>query len=126
VNQPEEEDPGAMDRALTISAIEFDWIFEKQGLEFITQLAESQELELFNVKIVRTILSFFWTYYQRKIIYWYMIPMMILFTLFCLDSTLFHYKKLDSPKWNDWYIVSFITMILNALLLTYFWIYEIL
>ena len=72
------------------------------------------------------ILQFFWGFYLRQIINYYMIPYMILFCLFCLDSTLFHYKKLYKDDWNRWYICSFIAQVINLILVLYFIGFEIL
>jgi hypothetical protein len=80
----------ALEKAVKISALEFDWIFNKsEGQEFLKKLAETDDMQIFDTKVVNIILSFFWSIFAKRIFIWIFIPNFILFVLFILDTTLF-------------------------------------
>jgi hypothetical protein len=120
----ENKDEGPMPPALSIKAIEFDWIFNStQGYQFLETLSNSESIEIFGVPLIRNIIEFLWGYYRKRIFIFYFLPFAIYLILFCLDCTLFHPKK-QGNKWGDWYIVSFITQIIIVIFSIYFYFLE--
>jgi len=54
----------AMPRAVTVKAIEFDWIFSNtQGYQFLQSLSETESIDIFGVELIVAILNFLWTFY---------------------------------------------------------------
>ena len=45
-----------------IKAIEFDWLFEYEGMKFMHSIAHSRSIELYSLDIIKTIVLFFWQY----------------------------------------------------------------
>ena len=109
-----------MPRAVTVKAIEFDWIFNNtQGYHFLESLSETESIDIFGVELIVTILNFLWGFYKWKIIYFYLFPFLLYTALFILDSTLFHKKRIYD-RWGGWFIASFISNIIICILSIYF------
>jgi len=57
------------ERVLNIYGIEFDWIFnDKEGSQFIKNLSQTENIEIFSVKLIVLILQFMWSFYYSRII----------------------------------------------------------
>ena len=63
-----------------VKAIEFDWIFDDDyGKKFLVALANTEDIEVFSVEIIKIIIMFMWTYYRVAIAKWIMIPFIFYF-----------------------------------------------
>ena len=101
---------------LEIKAIEFDWIFGKEGAKFINTIAHSDSIELFSLEIVQIIVLFFWQYYKKRIIFASLIPFLIYFATVIAYVTFIHPEDLEKgDDNNDWRITAYV---LIAIILT--------
>ena len=57
------------ERLVEIKSIEFDWVFATQYADqFMTSIAESQNMELFQLLIIKTVILFQWQFFRKVII----------------------------------------------------------
>jgi hypothetical protein len=98
---------------LDVYAIEFDWLFGKQGSKFLWKIADSDNIELFSLEIIKIIVLFFWEYYKRRIIVVALIPFLIYFVTFIAYATFIHEDETNEDEsWGNWYIASFTLQII--------------
>lgn len=72
----------------TVKAIQFDWLFnEKEGKSFLIALSKIEDIEIFGLNIISTIIMFIWGYYRTQIVIQVLIPFLLYFTVFILYST---------------------------------------
>ena len=72
-------------KRVEIYGIEFNWILnETEGKAFLKELSESDNLELFSIGVIKAIIAYMWSFYQRDIIKNMLIPYMFYFTTFIL------------------------------------------
>lgn len=84
---------------LTIRAIEFDWIFDDhRGKSFLRALSKTNDLELFSLSIIRTIVLFLWEYYRKVVFIFLLIPFLINFAVFIVYATYFHKNQKENNE----------------------------
>ena len=112
---------------LNVYAIEFDWLFDKQGAKFIHKISKSDTIELFSLEIIKIMILFFWKHYKSKIIVVSLIPFLIWFVAFIAYATFIHEEEVEEDEtWGVWYIVSFVLQIIILVLSAYHIFLEIL
>ena len=110
---------------LNIKAIEFDWIFGKEGANFIKTLSESQDLQIFSIGIIKTIILFFWGYYKIRIIIASLIPFLLNFAVMFAYTTYIHEyngdregnRIIDWKNYRNWDKMKYANNSLMALIL---------
>ena len=92
---------------LRIKAIEFDWLFEDEGMKFMHSIAQSESIELFSLSILfKTIVLFFWQYYKIRIILSSFLPFLLNFLVMFAYTTYIHVYNntvkafVVTPSWN--------------------------
>lgn len=73
-----------------MKAVEFDWIFGSKGVEFMKNLANSDDIEIFGNSLIKTIVNYFWSTFSWIIYIFVFLPYMILFIAFTLYTTFVH------------------------------------
>jgi hypothetical protein len=85
------------EKRVEIKAIEFDWIFHsKEASQFLKILSETNNLNLFSLKIIKNIVLFFWKYFQKMIIIKVFLPFALYFLLVIINSTYFYEKRVEN------------------------------
>ena len=57
------------ERRVDIKAVEFDWLFgTSYGDQFMKNVAESDNMELFKLQIIKAFILFQWKYFRTSII----------------------------------------------------------
>lgn len=111
-------------KRVSIKGIEFDWIFNTpEGDEFLKNLSETSNINIFGQDIIRDIVLFQWSYFKQAIIYKLLVPYMIYFIIFCLYATWILYEQnLEKDDSGPYHIVAYI---LGAIILifNFFWGY---
>lgn len=75
-------------KRFSIQAVEFDWLFnEKEGKAFLYALSKTDDIEIFGLNIISTIVMFLWGYYRTQIVIQVLIPFLLYFIVFILYST---------------------------------------
>lgn len=96
-------------QVLEIKAIEFDWIFGKEGAKFMNTIAHSKSIELFSLEIVQIIVLFFWQYYKKRIIVASLIPFLFYFATVIAYVTFIHQEDLEKgDEQDDWRITAYV------------------
>lgn len=91
---------------LEITAIEFDWIFGKQGADFLDSLTESNTVDIFSLKIIKEIITFFWGYFKIRIIFAMLIPFIINLCTFLGYTTYWHWDdRYKGKNLNEWRVL---------------------
>ena len=107
---------------INIEAIEFGWIFnDYEGRNFIRNLAETNNVNLFELRIIRIIVKYTWFYY-KKILRWALILPFAIFsvTMILYITWIHHQKYIENDKSGPYYVVNFIMIIILCLLNMYF------
>ena len=82
-----------------VEAIEFDWIFDDDyGKKFLVALANTEDIEVFSVEIIKNIIMFMWTYYRIAIAKWVMIPFIFYFLWYIIYATWIKKGKDESSQ----------------------------
>ena len=115
---------------LNIKAIEFDWIFGTEGVNFIKTIAESKDVQIFEIGIIKTIILFFWKYYKRRIVIASFLPFMLNFLAMFAYATYIHYYNnnrnnnatTDWQNFNNWDSMKYAdyALMLTILLLAFY------
>jgi hypothetical protein len=91
-------------QVIDVRAIEFDWLFSKDGATFLSHISKSDSIELFSLEIIRIIIRFFWGYYVNRIIIASLIPFLFYFVIFIVYASYISFEddlKDDiDPNWN--------------------------
>ena len=75
-------------KRVTITGIEFGWIFNSQeGADFLQELSETENIRIFEHNIIKDIVLFQWSYVKIHIILKLLIPYLIYFLIFVLHVT---------------------------------------
>ena len=108
-----------------IKAIEFDWIFNtKDGDEFLGSLAETENLELFGIDIIRDIILFLWSYFKIHIITKLFIPYFIYLIIYLVHVTyIIKNEHYESSGENQPYHIAAWIFGATILLFNVYWIY---
>jgi len=70
-----------------VEAIEFDWIFDSsQGIKFLKVLSETDDVSIFGVDIIVSILSFLWKCYWKWIFMFLLFPYILYFIIFSIET----------------------------------------
>ena len=89
------EDNSSLKR-LNIRAIELDWILNNtDGVKFLKTLSESDSIELFDLAIIRQIITFLWSHYRKAVFKYNLIPYLIYMALYLVYVTYFHKMKYE-------------------------------
>lgn len=90
--------------AIDVRAIEFDWLFSKEGARFLTHISKSESIELFSLEIIRVIIKFFWDFYVVRILIASLIPFLFYFVVFITYVSYIsdedNLKDDVDPNWN--------------------------
>ena len=75
-------------KRVTVTGIEFGWIFDSQeGADFLQELSETENIRIFEHDIIKDIVLFQWSYIKIHIILKLLIPYLIYFLIFVLHVT---------------------------------------
>ena len=94
-----------------IKAIEFDWIFNtKEGDEFLENLADTENIKLFGVDIIKDVILWQWSYFKIHIIGKLLLPYLLYFIIFLVHVTYVikneHYES--SSESNPYHVAAWI------------------
>lgn len=86
-----------------IKAIELDWIFNtKEGDEFIGNLADTENIKLFGIDIIKDIVLLLWSYFKMQIVFKLLVPYFLYFIIFLVHTTYIikneHYESSGESK----------------------------
>lgn len=86
-----------------IKAIELDWIFNtKEGDEFIGNLADTENIKLFGIDIIKDIVLLLWSYFKMQIVVKLLVPYFLYFIIFLVHTTYIikneHYESSGESK----------------------------
>ena len=95
-------------------------LINKEGVNFLRTLSESESVELFSLAIIKHIINFLWIHFRRYIFAYSLVPYISYMILFLLYATYFHKIKYDN---NYDFMESFgvLNDITNIILLFYIW-----
>ena len=83
-------------KRLNIRAIELDWILNNtDGVKFLKTLSESDSIELFDLTIIRQIITFLWSHYRKAVFKYNLIPYLLYMALYLVYVTYFHKMKYE-------------------------------
>ncbi|CDW73665.1 wd-40 repeat protein [Stylonychia lemnae] len=86
------------ERNVNVYAIRADWILlTKEGDDFLKKLSKSENLELFSLESIQTIVKFQWKIYKAAIIRKLFIPFLVYFIAFILSMTML-YQRVSSDE----------------------------
>lgn len=72
-------------KRVEIKGIEFDWIFtDKEGKNFLDELSETDNMDIFNHSIIKDIIWFQWSKIKPYIIYLQFVPFVLYFFSFLI------------------------------------------
>ena len=118
-----EEDKSRLKR-VQIKGVEFDWIFNTpEGHEFLKNLSETTNIEIFGQDIIKDIILFQWSFFRETIIYKLLIPYFVYFIIFCIYATWIIYEwNLESSDTGEFHLLAYIV---GAIILMFncFWAY---
>ena len=99
----------AVEKRVEVKAIEFDWILKShEGEEFLQRLSETDNLEYFQIDLIKNIIWFQWSYFLPRIIAALFIPFLAFFLLFILYTTwLINEKHEEEEDWGPWHRATF-------------------
>ena len=79
-----------------VQAVEFDWIFDdRYGRKFLVSLANTKDIDIFSVPIIKNIIMFMWRFYRIAIVTSVMIPFIFYFIVYIIYATLIIKGKND-------------------------------
>ena len=107
---------------MEVRAVEFDWLFgEKEGEEFMKELAATDNIELFSLRIIQYIVRYQWKYFKRMIMLRILLPFALYFVFFLVYAThTLHEKGLAGGDTNTAeYKNNFALLIVSAI----FWLF---
>ena len=86
-----------------IKAIEFDWIFNtKEGEDFLGNLADTENIKLFGVDIIKDVILLQWSYFKMHIVGKLLLPYLLYFIIFLVHVTYVikneHYEPSNETK----------------------------
>ena len=81
---------------INVEAIEFGWIHNtKEGVNFLKELAQSDSVEIFDLKIIRIIIIYLWSNYNKILNLLILYPFYAFLVLYILYATWIHKKKFE-------------------------------
>jgi len=97
-------------KRVTLRAIELDWILKgERSTSFLKELSETDNMEVFELDIIKDIIMFQWKYFSRAIMLKLFIPFLIYFVLFCVYTTYILERQYDAQETdNDYDMASYI------------------
>ena len=110
-----------------VQAVEFDWIFDENfGKGFLVSLANTNDIELFSVEIIKNIVMFMWRFYWRALAIWIMIPFLFYFITYIIYATWIKMGKDEaSDSWGSYGRTDLAFWIIILVLIIYFVYIEI-
>lgn len=109
-------------KVLDIKAIEFDWIFDnKQRSAFIKALSETDDLDLFSLNIIRSLIYFTWGVCWKYLMVYVFVPFCVYFAVFVVYVTYVHKNKVDrGHSYADPFGIAQVVLIVVTLLFIVF------
>jgi len=106
-------DPESKDeRNVEVNAIRADWVFKtEEGTRFLEQLSESDDMSLFTLDSVQTLVFFQWRMMRPVIIRYLFLPFLVYFFLFIMSISFFYENKDEYPWLNTLIAVCVIPFI---------------
>ena len=124
----EKEKERQKQKRLDIRAIEFDWIFNSgEGVDFLKTLANTDNIELFSLTLIRYIIRFLWGYYRKAIVIYLFIPYILYFITFILYTTWVFDRKEERNEGMfdlDYGLANTVMVIFLLVFIMYFLIFE--
>ena len=111
-------------KRVNLRAIELDWIFKgERSTSFLKELSETDNMEVFELDIIKDIIMFQWKYFSRAIMLKLFMPFMIYFVLFCVYTTYILERQYDAQETNNDYDMA--SYIIGSIILLFcvFWSY---
>lgn len=99
---------------IKIEAIEFGWILnDDDGRAFIRDLAQNNNVNLFELTIIKKIVGFIWMHY-KKVLRWAIVyPSRVNLILMIIYATWIHNEKyLENQIWGTYYCINLALIIL--------------
>ena len=89
-------------KRVEFSILEFDWIFKgKTAIDFISNLAETDNDNLFAISSVKIIILFLWKKYFPRIFMIIFLPFVAYMVFFLVYVTYIFERKTDDPCNNE-------------------------
>jgi hypothetical protein len=118
------EETDTLLKRVSIKGIEFDWIFQGDKAEqFLKDLSESDNINIFGQDIIRDIILFQWKYFKRVIILKLFFPYILYFILFCVYTTyILERRDSEDDTGGEFHILNYVFGAI-ILLFNVFWAY---
>ena len=102
-------------------------LINKEGVNFLRTLSESESVELFSQAIIKHIINFLWIHFRRYIFAYSLVPYISYMILFLLYATYFHKIKYDNNYdfMESFGVLNDITNIILLFYIIYFLYFEI-
>lgn len=94
---------------INVEAVEFGWVLDdNQGIEFLKGLSKTDSIDIFELRMIRTIINYLWKHYRRTLRFVILIPNFIFIVTYIVYVTWIHHEKeVEDSTWSSYYTVNF-------------------
>jgi len=111
-------------KRVSLRAIEIDWIFKgDRASSFLKELSDTENLEIFNLDIIKDIILLQWKYFKIAIILKLFLPYLLYFAMFWVYATYLIERQYEENKTGEYYDITSYVIGWAILLFNMFWAY---
>ena len=111
---------GDSEMRVEIKAVELDDIFVGESSRmWMKALTETENIDIFSLKVIQAIIFFQWKYFKRMIIWKVFVPFIAYFLLFIVYGSLMLRNKASETEWGPWSTGTLVFSILVLIMAVY-------